>query len=286
MLRFSVIVSTCHSNAELSECLKCLAPRTQTLPAEQYEVIVVDDGRKTTAYITVHDHFRWTTWTPGPRHGPAANRNHGALVSSGEWLIFIEDRSRPEKAWLANLATALESGHATVYAGRTTCSRGMPSPRYAAPVNEDGTTLPANNLMILRNVFDEIGVFDETFEHGPTDEIDFRDRLKKAGVAYAFVPDAVVDYEPNRLPWGTARAAAYASEVAYREKQALAHPGTLAAVWGVGKARLRTISKSRKGLGTVSALISTGVELATVAVKYRGWKKQRSPVAAPSAPEA
>ena len=45
----SVVVPTCHRNDLLARCLEGLAPGAQTLPADQYEVIVTDDGTRSTA---------------------------------------------------------------------------------------------------------------------------------------------------------------------------------------------------------------------------------------------
>jgi len=42
--------------------LDCLAPGVQTLPAEQYEVIVSDDGRQTTAEEMIRERYPWVKW--------------------------------------------------------------------------------------------------------------------------------------------------------------------------------------------------------------------------------
>jgi len=41
-LKISVIIPTCHRNDLLAKCLDCLAPGVQTLPPEQYKVIVTE----------------------------------------------------------------------------------------------------------------------------------------------------------------------------------------------------------------------------------------------------
>ena len=91
MICISVIIPTCHRNASLAKCLDCLAPGTQTLPPEQYEVIVTDDGSRSTAQQMVQENYPWVLWIAGPCRGPAANRNNGAEAAQGQWLAFTDD---------------------------------------------------------------------------------------------------------------------------------------------------------------------------------------------------
>jgi glycosyltransferase involved in cell wall biosynthesis len=64
---FSVIIPTYHRNDLLAKCLDCLAPGTQTLHTEQYEVIVTDDGSQTTAEEMIKQQYPWAKWVAGPR---------------------------------------------------------------------------------------------------------------------------------------------------------------------------------------------------------------------------
>ena len=97
----SVIIPTYHRNELLRKCLDCLKPGAQTLPAEQYEVIVTDDGSKTTAEEMIRDDYPWIKWVAAPRQGPAANRNNGAKYAQSEWFAFTDDVGLPESDWLS-----------------------------------------------------------------------------------------------------------------------------------------------------------------------------------------
>jgi glycosyltransferase involved in cell wall biosynthesis len=105
-LALSVIIPTYHRNDLLAKCLDCLTPGVQVLPAEQYEVIVTDDGSKTTAKEMICDRYPWAKWVAGPRKGPAANRNNGAQYGQGEWLVFTDDDCLPDPNWLSAFADA------------------------------------------------------------------------------------------------------------------------------------------------------------------------------------
>ena len=132
-LLFSVIVPTCHRNDLLALCLDCLAPGKQSLSADQYEVIVTDDGSHSTAESLVREQYPWVRWVQGPQKGPAANRNRGAKFAEAEWLAFTDDDCLPGPHWLAAFAAAVRPDMA-VYEGKTTCEAGITSPLYIAPI--------------------------------------------------------------------------------------------------------------------------------------------------------
>lgn len=196
----SVIVPTCHRNDLLAKCLDCLAPGVQTLPPEQYEVIVTDDGSRSTAQQLVQDKYPWVRWTAGPRKGPAANRNNGAFKAAGEWLAFTDDDCLPTSSWLEGYAQSLNES-ILVYEGKTTCKAGVQSPLYQSPINLTGGCLWSCNLMFRADLFREMQGFDSDYSFAMED-IDMRDRLQLQRHPTRFVPEAVVDHPPRRRPSG------------------------------------------------------------------------------------
>lgn len=83
----SVIVPTFNRAPILERCLAHL--RAQTLPADRFEVIVVDDGSSDAtpevlaAAGVIHEHQ--------PNLGPAAARNRGLARARGDWVLFLND---------------------------------------------------------------------------------------------------------------------------------------------------------------------------------------------------
>ena len=213
----SVIIPTYHRNDLLAKCLDCLAPGIQTLPPDQYEVIVTDDGSRFTAQQLVSDNYPWVRWTEGPRRGPAANRNHGAKLAKGQWLAFTDDDCLPSPGWLEAFAQSAKPGTegASIYEGRTTCEAGITSPLYEAPVNLEGGNLWSCNFMISRSVFEEIGGFDENFVMPAMEDIDFRERLEKAHKQIQFVSAAAIDHPPRKKPSGTNLGKKYEANIQY-----------------------------------------------------------------------
>lgn len=84
----SVIVPAHDGAAVLAESLPAL--KASELPAERWELIVVDDG---SADATAEVGARWADRVvrlPAPARGPAFARNRGGEVASGEVLVFVD----------------------------------------------------------------------------------------------------------------------------------------------------------------------------------------------------
>jgi GT2 family glycosyltransferase len=211
---FSVVIPTYHRNELLADCLACLSPQVQTLAADQYEVIVTDDGLETTAESLIREHYSWVKWVPGPRKGPAANRNNGAKYAQGKWLVFTDDDCLPTSQWLSEFVAAITSD-ILVYEGKTTCKAGITSPLEYAPVNLTGNCLWSCNLMIAAHVFQQLGGFDENFPYPHAEDQDFAYRLEKAGCPALFVEKAEIDHPPRRQRWGAQLGRLQESSVRY-----------------------------------------------------------------------
>ncbi len=216
--KISIIIPTCHRNDLLAKCLDCLAPSAQTLPPSQYEVIVTDDGSRSTAEQLVKEHYSWVRWVSGPQKGPAHNRNHGAAVAHGEWLVFTDDDCLPSTNWLASYAEAV-TDTASVYEGKTVCVAGVTSPLYQAPINLTGGCLWSCNFMIRASLFADVRGFDTDFAMPAMEDIDLHERLCQTGNQGKFVEGAVVDHPPRRIHSGLISGRMYEAKVQYWNKR-------------------------------------------------------------------
>ena len=270
----SVIVPTCHRNDLLAKCLDRLAPGTQSLESDLYEVIVTDDGTRSTAERMIIEEYAWAKWTQGPRRGPAANRNHGASQVRGKWIAFTDDDCLPDPNWLEAYITAITPG-TEVYEGKTVCREGLPSPLFAAPTNESGGHLWSCNMMISRDLFHQLNGFDETFPFAAMEDVDFRDRIQAAGHTFPFVEAALVDHPPRPVPSGKRRGEMTASEYLY-----FARLGQPYQLWPTIKfrayIRLREIARQRKGLDSIRAVPHLLSELLTIWRLFPTWKDKWS----------
>lgn len=276
--RISVVIPTRHRNDLLALALDRLAPGVQTLPADQYEVIVTDDGSDTTAEAMVRDKYPWVRWTPGPRRGPAANRNHGACLARGEWIAFTDDDCLPEPGWLEAFSQAIVPG-IDVYEGRTVCRAGVPSPMFHSPTNGDGGWLWSCNMMV-RTAFFRLWPFDEDFPYPHMEDTHFRERLKAQGGRFNFVGDAIVDHPPRPILPGRRSARYGECEVIFHYKMGREAPGLGQHLWTLAKFRGKNILLyQRWGVDSLRAMYHTVVELLLVARHYNNWKRKHRPAA-------
>ena len=268
----SVIIPTCRRADLLARCLERLAPGAQTLPANQYEVIVTDDGEPT-AERFLTENYSWVSWGPGPRRGPAANRNAGARRARGEWLAFTDDDCVPDPSWLAGFTAATRAG-CTVYEGKTTCVAGIHSLFDHAPVNITGGWLWSCNMLIRRSTFEEVGGFDEVFRYPHLEDVDLRERLVQTGYAYEFVPDATVDHPPRRSPSGRQLASYHESDIYHWYKNGYRRLASARLLYLVTRARLTNIRRHPLSGDTLRAIGSLTNELAWTLARLPLWVRE------------
>lgn len=242
----SVVVPTCHRNEDLRMCLQALLPRdpgtislslaTKTVRTKDFtfEVIVTDDGIRGTAEGLVLERFPWVRWCPGPKRGPAANRNSGARIAQGSWLLFLDDDCVPAPGWLSAYAVAIGGFlGCKLFEGPTI---GGPNSQthsdQETPLNLQGGLLWSCNFGISRELFLDVGGFDEKFPVAYMEDIDLQFRLKDRGYISQFVPDARVQH-----PWRRRKriyfAIAYARSLCYFVAKHPETRQTFAKAWGI-----------------------------------------------------
>ncbi len=272
----SVVVPTCQRDDLLAKCLDCLAHGAQTIPAGRYEVVVTDDGRESTAERMVADRFPWAKWVQGPGRGPAANRNHGVRSSAGRWIVFTDDDCLPKPGWLAAYLESISDGF-EVYEGKTICEDIIRSPLYEAPINEKGGFLWSCNMMISRQLFDELGGFDENFPFPAMEDVDLRERVQESGRSFLFVEEAVVNHPVRRKRSGRRMGELHEALVYDLFKH-----GKRPSLWRTFVAPLtistvRIAARSKVWYHVPAGLAHAAVEIGVVIFSFRGWVKKHSP---------
>jgi len=178
-VRVSVIIPTCGRPELLARCLAALDK--QTLPRDAYEVIVVDDSR---------------------RSGPAAARNRGWRQAKADVVAFTDDDTEPAPDWLEQGLRAFEAG-ADALSGRIV----MPVPEEPTDYERDAQGLERSefvtaNCFVRKRVLEEIGGFDESFRMAWREDSDLHFRLLQCGARLVHAPQAVVVHPVRPAPWG------------------------------------------------------------------------------------
>lgn len=193
----SVIIPTCHRNDLLHKCLTFIeASQPKELLAD-IEVIVTDDGVKTTAKALIENSFPWVRWWAGPHLGPAANRNAGARQAKGQWYVFIDDDCLPEPTWLSAIAASAHSGAYDVIEGKTVAPGRQDHPFKYYVENLSGGFFWSCNLAIRRDIFESLGGFDQDFLEAGGEDMELAYRIQSAKLRTVFLDQAQVIH-PSR----------------------------------------------------------------------------------------
>jgi glycosyltransferase involved in cell wall biosynthesis len=115
MKKVSVIIPFFGQPDQLLACLTALAG--QTLPPEQIEIIVVDNGSPHNLSLLTKS-FRCVRCLREERPGSFAARNCGIEASTGEIIAFTDSDCLPSPTWLYEGTKSLEKDLATIVGGK------------------------------------------------------------------------------------------------------------------------------------------------------------------------
>jgi GT2 family glycosyltransferase len=205
--RVSVAVSTYQRADRLPRLIAGL--EAQTMPAEEFEVVVVDDG-STDDTAAVLDRLasssslRLRVLRSGANRGPAAGRNLAWRLATAPVVAFIDDDCAPAPDWLAAGVKAIDGGAGAVV-GRT-----IPNPNQQELLDQpfarsvDVSTVrffEACNIFYRRADLEATGGFDEAFAFPAGEDTDLGLRVTESGAVAAFAPDAVVHHDVSPATW-------------------------------------------------------------------------------------
>ena len=182
-----------------------------------YDILVVDDGPTDETRRLVEELVGYSkvpiSYIRGQGKGYTLALNKGVKASRSEWLAFFDDDQRTDSNWLRELYSFAVKSRNDVVGGSVVLA--MPESdlskigpycrellgEYPSDWRRKPSYLPAGgNRIVKRNVFDKIGLFDESFLTGGCDR-DFLFRASAAGFKMGWTPKAVVRHliSSNRL---------------------------------------------------------------------------------------
>jgi cellulose synthase/poly-beta-1,6-N-acetylglucosamine synthase-like glycosyltransferase len=201
----SVIIPVFEGADTLGCCLDAL--QAQTVDADSYEVIVVDDG-STDASALVAD--RLGAQVICQEHaGPAAARNNGARQARGRYLLFTDADCQPEADWIEQMLIPLSdpgvAGAKGVYrTHQSSLVARFTQAEYEEKYRRLGRAkridfVDTYAAAYRRDVFWAHGGFDPEFLLDEDQEFSFR--LAGAGRKLVFAPGAVVHHQHPATVW-------------------------------------------------------------------------------------
>ena len=198
---FSVIIPTVGRLELLERCLQSLLK--QSLPADRFEVVVVDDGSGLD--LSALEVFSVPNFTlvGQARSGPAAARNRGAALARGTHLAFLDDDCIADPHWLSELLRSLKASPESLWAGKVDhpadCNAFvLASHIIISYLEEHGSKpfAPSCNLALSRVLFLELGGFNESYPLAAAEDRDFCDRWVASGKLLERAPARIV-HGPN-----------------------------------------------------------------------------------------
>lgn len=225
MSRVSIVIPSLNRHEMLTRCIRAvLAQETR----HEVELVVALDGdgcERTSIQLkdNIGNRANLLMDVSRDRRGSPRAKNDGASHATGDYLVFLDDDTEPERDWLKRLVDAYEPGVAGVGGSElkphrpgvirrtwfalsdqsvgAISSNGQVmsnfAPRKGEPFEVD--CLPGCNMSFRRSAFLEVGGFDVRYGgNAYREETDLCVRIARSG-KLLFVPDAVVRHheEPS-----------------------------------------------------------------------------------------
>lgn len=205
MPKVTVIIPTKNRSALVSEAIDCI--ELQTVPRDQYEVIVIDNNSSDdTRSVLEQKAKKYSNFRFGVqgKPGAAATRNAGLRMAKNELILFIDDDVQAERILIqAHLDCHRKNpgasviGSVTIPWGDTTDPflRYLRDHRILNPYTPskgpiDFSYYHTCNVSTPTNVLLKVGGFNEGFRIYGMEDIELGYRLESAGSRMVFSPEA------------------------------------------------------------------------------------------------
>ena len=205
--RVSVVIPTYQRRDSLLRALAALA--AQSLPPEEFEVVVVvdgsSDGTREAAQALAPPYALRVLWQSN--RGRASACNAGVAAATGELIVILDDDMVPIPDFLAAHVRAHASGdaRAVIGAAPVTITPGLPAParyvgekfnRHLEHLARAGGPVTlrdfyGGNLSVRREVLRRVNGFDEGFTIYGNEDLELSIRLSAAGVRLVYDPTAI-----------------------------------------------------------------------------------------------
>ena len=204
--RFSIIIPAYNSEKTLFSCMESI--EEQSVSKEDYEVIVVDDGSTdSTAAIAQKFNIKYIYQT---NQGPASARNKGVRSAIGDIVLFTDSDCIADHNWIREMVKPFSDPEIIGVKGAYKTKQKELAAKFAQAEFEDRYDLLLKNSNIdmidtysaafRKDVFLNIGGFDQSFPVANNEDTDLSYRLAASGYKLVFNPNAFVYHKhPDTL---------------------------------------------------------------------------------------
>ena len=194
----SVIIPAYNAERTLYSCLGAL--HDQSLPKRDYEIVVVDDGSTDdTSKIAKEFNVKYLFQT---NQGPATARNKGVSAAQGTIVLFTDSDCIPDYNWIEEMVSPFNDPDVAGVKGAYKTTQTDLAARFAQAEFEDRYDLlkrhPSIDMIdtysaaFKKDIFLQIGGFDQNFPVANNEDTDLSYRLATAGYKLVFNPEAFV----------------------------------------------------------------------------------------------
>jgi glycosyltransferase involved in cell wall biosynthesis len=205
-MRISIVIPTFNGAGRIGRTLDAI--RNQTFQGE-LEIIVVDDGSRD-AMAQAVGAFEGVKLLSQPNQGPAAARNHGARVASGDILLFTDDDCVPQPDWIERMLEPFTDRRIAAVKGAYLTRQEELVARFVQAEYEDKYVKMAGYPFIdfidtysaafRREVFLRYGGYNTSFPTACAEDVELSYRMRKENLLMVFAAEARVYHtHPERL---------------------------------------------------------------------------------------
>ncbi|HTS54829.1 MAG TPA: glycosyltransferase family 2 protein, partial [Burkholderiales bacterium] len=206
----SIIILNWNGLAELGPCLAAI---TENTIADDYEVVVLDNGSEEPGVEeAVRPHPKVRLIREPVNHGFARGNNLAVRQARGEYLVFLNNDTLPSRDWLRPLVETNRAvprtgivGSKLVDAAGNTLYTGSYFQAAINAYSDAGRNYPSTfgseprecevyigcGILIKRELFDAVGGFDEHYFQGYED-FDLCLKVRERGLKVMYCPASVV----------------------------------------------------------------------------------------------